>query len=84
MARGKLLGKHPVDLLVADLERNPREPFAKMRQACVAVARGKPGDARHDIQGDDLDVHRQVAVLIDLATDPASLARHWRGLNLWA
>ena len=30
-----------------------------------------------------LSVEDQVRVLVDLATDPASLGRHWCGLTLW-
>ena len=83
VARGKLRGTHPVALLVEELDRNTNAMFKPMKEQAKAVARGDPGDARHDVDGDVLDVRDQVRVLVDLATDPNCLGRHWKGLNLW-
>ena len=57
--------------------------FKPMKEHAKAVARGDPGDARRDVEGDVLDVRDQVRVLVDLATDPNCLGQHWKGLNLW-
>ncbi|KAH8078452.1 hypothetical protein JL720_9643 [Aureococcus anophagefferens] len=60
----------------------PEQRVAPMKEHAKAVARGDPGDARRDVDG-DVDVRDQVRVLVDLATDPNCLGRHWKGLNLW-
>ncbi|KAK7231927.1 hypothetical protein SO694_00083063 [Aureococcus anophagefferens] len=74
---------HPVALLVEELDRNTNAMFKPMKEQAKVVARGDPGDARRDVEGDVLDVRDQVRVLVDLATDPNCLGRHWKGLNLW-
>ena len=55
-----------------------------MAQRARTVVSGLENSARHGLRHQStLNVEDQVKVLVDLATDPASLGRHWCGLTLW-
>ena len=55
-----------------------------MGQRARTVVAGLENSARHALRHQStLNVEDQVRVLVDLATDPASLGRHWCGLTLW-
>ena len=57
---------------------------ADMGQRARTVVAGLENSARHALRHQPtLNVEDQVRVLVDLATDPASLGRHWCGLTLW-
>ena len=55
-----------------------------MSQRARTVVAGLENSARYALRHQStLNVEDQVRVLVDLATDPASLGRHWCGLTLW-
>ena len=57
---------------------------ADMAQRARTVVAGLENSDRHALRHQPtLNVEDQVKVLVDLATDPASLGRHWCGLTLW-
>ena len=57
---------------------------ADTAQRARTVVAGLENSARHALRHQStLGVEDQVKVLVDLATDPASLGRHWCGLTLW-
>ena len=56
----------------------------RLAQRARTVVSGLENSARHGLRHQStLNVEDQVRVLVDLATDPASLGRHWCGLTLW-
>ena len=82
-ARGKLFGANPCHLLNREVAGNPMLE-ADMGQRARTVVSGLENSARHALRHQStLSVEDQVRVLVDLATDPASLGRHWCGLTLW-
>ena len=82
-ARGKLFGANPCHLLSREVAGNPMLE-ADMSQRARTVVAGLENSARHALRHQStLGVEDQVRVLVDLATDPASLGRHWCGLTLW-
>ena len=57
---------------------------SSLSQRARTVVAGLENSARHALRHQStLGVEDQVRVLVDLATDPASLGRHWCGLTLW-
>ena len=82
-ARGKLFGANPCHLLNREVAGNPSLDATDASRARHVVA-GPKGGARDALRHRaTLDVEDQVRVLVEMATDPASLGRHWCGLTLW-
>lgn len=93
----KLRGADPAHVLLMDLQMNPtvrREGSLRALQAIVttAAAGGKSDStsssaraaaASASAAGDILSVGEQVDRLINIATDPDVLVRHWGGLQTW-
>jgi DNA-dependent protein kinase catalytic subunit len=82
-ARGKLFGANPCHLLNREVAGNPSLDATDASRARHVVA-GQEGTAREALRHRaTLNVEDQVRVLVEMATDPASLGRHWCGLTLW-
>jgi DNA-dependent protein kinase catalytic subunit len=90
--RAKLAGKNPVTVILQQLSRSPHSETGihgaheGTWQQHIATAEGGATRRRQrdDVRGvDQLDVYKQVEVLIDMATDPAVVGRMWRGGAYW-
>ena len=90
--RAKLAGKNPVTVILQQLSRSPHSETGfhgaheGTWQQHIATAQGGATRRRQrdDVRGvDQLDVYKQVEVLIDMATDPAVVGRMWKGGAYW-
>ena len=88
LARKKLEGCNPMDILAYDLEQNS---WVK-KEDCLGVLKElvmgeSAGTVRATIKDraarSNLTVTDQIDCLVDLATDPNILMKHWQGLSLW-
>eukprot|EP00160_Parvularia_atlantis_P021198 Unigene9084_Nuclearia_a/m.27779 Unigene9084_Nuclearia_a/g.27779 ORF Unigene9084_Nuclearia_a/g.27779 Unigene9084_Nuclearia_a/m.27779 type:complete len:1010 (+) Unigene9084_Nuclearia_a:3301-6330(+) len=86
LARMKLERANPVAVMEQELAKNHQPAVVQNMEHIKRVLAGTPGvneRARREYRAVCPDAWAQVSCLIDLATDPAILARCWQGLAPW-